>query len=220
MNWVWNWPAVVVMIFIVVMAFVGWRKGFVKMALSALSVVLAIILMCVFGSMIRDGVKNHTNIDEKLTNKIVQIINDHTEIGDKTEDVIDKLHLPAIISDKLKDSAGNITGNTRSVAAKLANMIVSIMVYVVLFIVILILEAILVKLMDLITKLPVIHQMNGLLGMVVSLLEAWVILCVIFLVLTTFVQSEWGRNLLAMIRENPLTCWLYDHNILLIIAGR
>ena len=220
MQWVWNWPAIVVIIFIVAMAAVGWNKGFVKMAFSALAVVIAVILMCVFGSLIRDGVKKYTGIDEKITDKIEQVLEDHTEIGDKTDDVIDKLHLPALIANKLKNSAGSITENTRAVAAKIADWIVSAAVYFALFLVILVVEAILIKVLDLITKLPVIHQMNGLLGMGVSLLEAWVILCLVFLLLTTFVQTEGGRNLLAMIRENPLTLWLYDHNILLKIAGR
>ena len=220
MKWVWNWPAIVVIVFILAMAVYGFKKGFVRMALSALSVVIAIILMFVFGGVIRDAVRNNTRIDEKITEKIEQVLEDHTEIGDKTEDVIDKLHLPALIADKLKKSTGNLSDNTNAVAQKIANLIVSITVYVLLFLVILIAEAVLVKVMDLITKLPVIHQMNGLLGLVVSVLEAWAILCVIFLILTTFVQAAWGRNLLAMIRENPLTAWLYDHNFLLTIAGK
>ena len=79
----------------------------------------------------------------------------------------------------------------------------------------LVLLEIVIKITDLVTKLPVIHQLNGLLGLALGLLEGWLIINIVFLVLTTLVQAKWGTEILRQISANPLTAWLYEHNFLL-----
>ena len=204
-----NAPVIAVLVFGLVMAVFGAKCGFMKMVLSMLSVVIAVTVVWLFSANVKDWVIDNTSADEQVESKLREVIGSPQESFEKT---LEGLHLPdaviSMIAEKTEGSSGDLP-------VILANYIITAAVNVLLFFLTLILLKILIHATDILTKLPVLKQLNGFLGLVLGLLEAWVILNIIFLLLTTLIQAPWGADVLSRIRKNPLTEWLYQHNFLL-----
>ena len=213
-NWVWNAPVIVILIFGVIMAVSGYKRGLIKMVLSTLAVVIAFAGALILGPPISSFIKENTKADDKIEQKIADRIEYND--GDDVETVIDRLPLPETLKNRLKEKIKDTADqHTHSVASGITGFVISASVYTALFVIFLILLKIVIKITDLVTKLPVIHQLNGLLGLALGLLEGWLIINIVFLVLTTLVQAKWGTEILRQISANPLTAWLYEHNFLL-----
>ena len=211
-KWVWNAPVIVILIFGVIMAAAGWKRGFIKMVLSTLAVVIAFAGAWLTGPPVSSFIVENTTVDEKIEEKITDKIGEAADL----ETALDSLPLPEVLKERLTESLDQAAdSHARSLARETAGFAVSASVCVLLFIVFLILLKVIIKVTDLITKLPVIHQLNGLLGLALGLLEAWLIINIVFLLLTTLVQAKWGTEILNQISANPLTAWLYEHNFLL-----
>ena len=74
--------------------------------------------------------------------------------------------------------------------------------------------AVLCFVLDLISKLPVLHQINTLAGAAVGALEGMVVLWIAFIVITMLGSTEFGQSCLTMIGESKILSFLYDSNVL------
>ena len=209
---------IAVLAFGLVMAIVGIKKGFMRMVLSTGAALIAALIVWFMTPVVKDFVKKNTQLDEKLNQKVYELLENRRE-GSSDESTIDGLNLPSRLTDKIKDSGGYLLMDRWGITEKIGDIIISAGAAVALFILSLILVRLLIKVTDLVNKLPVIHQLNGVLGAAAGLLEAWLILNVIFVVLTVFVRAEWANKVMLDIQNNPLTKWLYEHNFLLKILS-
>ena len=91
---------------------------------------------------------------------------------------------------------------------------VKLIAFILLFIVVWILLRIVIKFLDLFTKLPVIHGLNQIAGAVMGLIMGLVILWIIALVLVAFRQSPWAAKALEMIAESPFLSAIFSNNLL------
>ena len=73
--------------------------------------------------------------------------------------------------------------------------------------------ALLCKTLDLLAKLPVLRQINTVAGLAAGIAEGLLLVWVLFAILTMFAGSEFGKDALAMIGENPLLDFLYKNNL-------
>ena len=65
-------------------------------------------------------------------------------------------------------------------------------------------------------KLPVLHGINKLAGLLLGLAEGVFAVWVLFFVITVCSTTEWGGKLLVMIAENDILCWIYRSNLLFV----
>lgn len=66
-----------------------------------------------------------------------------------------------------------------------------------------------------ITKLPVVHWLDKILGMAAGLLETVVILWIVYAVIMNFGLGMLGQQILAYTQENSVLVWIYQHNYLM-----
>ncbi len=66
----------------------------------------------------------------------------------------------------------------------------------------------------LVSKLPVLHEINGLIGAVLAGAHALLLLWIGGLILLNSLGTERGEMLYSMVRESTVLSMLYDHNIL------
>ena len=74
--------------------------------------------------------------------------------------------------------------------------------------------AILCFTLDIISKLPVLHQINTLSGAVVGALEGLVLVWIGFIIITMLGSTAFGQEALELITESELLSYLYNNNIL------
>ncbi len=71
--------------------------------------------------------------------------------------------------------------------------------------------------MDIVAKLPILHQMNEMAGLLIGIVEGLLNVWIGFVVLNIFCDTSWGKILLEMINGSPLLTALYENNLLYII---
>lgn len=70
-----------------------------------------------------------------------------------------------------------------------------------------------------VSHLPVVHGVDRLLGGVVGVLEAVLIVWVMFSLVMSFGMGVPGQQILLSVKESPILTWLYEHNYLAYWIG-
>lgn len=105
------------------------------------------------------------------------------------------------------------------VAASIAGIILKLTVYAILFFVTWVVLRIIVGVTDLISRLPVISQINKAAGLCLGIAEGLVIVWVMFAVVTACGTSEWAATMLIDIGNSGLLSFLYNNNLILKFIG-
>lgn len=72
----------------------------------------------------------------------------------------------------------------------------------------------------LISKLPIVHSVDKLLGMVVGALEVVLILWTVYTFIMYFEMGMIGNLILEYSRDSKILTWMYEHNMLAMIVER
>ena len=73
----------------------------------------------------------------------------------------------------------------------------------------------LVGMLDGIFSLPVLSLLNRVGGAVLGIVQGVFLIWICFLIITLFWDAAWAQEATALIKENEITCFLYENNILL-----
>lgn len=192
---------------IALFTFLGYKQGLVKAAIKILSFFIAIIVALVLYRPISNAIINNTQIDENITNTIMEKI---TPEGISSKDEVEMTDNLAI---KL---VGEATSTIEEISNAFAIKLIEVCVLLLLYIVIKIALRFILALTDIITKLPLIKQINKLggtiYGVVKGVIMVYVILGVIYLVAPII-----NKNVSNAIDKSFITKKLYNNNIILKI---
>jgi len=232
-----NWLLLVALAIIGVCAYAGWRVGFVKSVFSLLSTIAVIIITILVSPIVTNMLKSSEAISGTIQGKLEEFI-DLSGIAenlgsDEEKDpaaFIDGLELPDSIKDTIKDSLTDTLEEKEAEAADfvgdqlnalesyicelLTNIILNAIGFFVTFLVAAIGIAVLCFVLDIISKLPVLHQINTLAGVALGALEGLVILWIVFIVITMLGSTTFGQTCMSMISQSKILSFLYDSNVL------
>jgi len=232
-----NWLLLLAVAIIGICAFLGWRAGFVKSVFSLLSTIAVIIITILVSPIVTNMLKSNDSITGAITGKLEQVIDlsgiaenlSSDEEKDPTA-FIDGLELPDSIKNTIKDSltetmeekeeqAAAFVGDSLNaleiyICELLTNIILNAIGFFVTFLVAAAGIAILCFVLDVLSKLPVLHQINTLAGLALGALEGLVILWIVFIVITMLGSTAFGQSCMAMISGSEILSFLYDSNIL------
>ena len=69
--------------------------------------------------------------------------------------------------------------------------------------------------LHLVTRIPGLKQLNSAAGVILALVQGLILLWVLCLVLTEFGNTDWGMQVMGMIKESSFLSLIYNHNLLL-----
>ena len=72
--------------------------------------------------------------------------------------------------------------------------------------------------LNIISKLPILNQINKMAGFLVGGLQGVIIVWILFIVITVFSGSELGRTAFQQIESSEILSFIYDKNFLLNIV--
>ena len=232
-----NWLLLLALALIGVFGFIGWRVGFVKSVFSLVSTIAVIIITILVSPIVTNMLKSNETVSGGIRSKLENVI-DLSGIAenlssDEEKDplaFIDGLELPDSIKDTIKDSltdtmeekeeeAASFVGDKLNALEKyicelLTNIILNALGFFLTFIIAAVGMAVLCFVLDLLSKLPVLHQINAVAGVAIGALEGLVILWIVFIVITMLGSTAFGQTCMAMISESKILSFLYDSNIL------
>lgn len=223
-----NWLTVAVLLFLLAEVLIGWKRGFVKMALSLFAVVIALVITSAAGPYVKEGLSTYTpwqtNIQESIRESFDGYLADQMEtLGqDQENERLDQLPIPDILTNLLKENNNSavyeklgVDTLTDYVSSYLANMILTVIAYVITFIFVFILLKIVFHFLHLVTRIPGLKQLNSAAGVILALVQGLILLWILCLVLTAFANTDWGIQTMGMIKESSFLSLIYNHNLLL-----
>lgn len=213
---------IVALALIVIAMFEGRRKGLVKMLwrvgawLITLILVLALIEPVTDWVMTTDTAKN---VVEQFTVTFESNLSQN-ELAQITPEKISELtNIPQILISENVTSGINdgITSVAMSLAESVANIMIKLATGLGLFMILRILMALLYRVLNLATKLPVIKGINSFLGMLMGLIN---IMFIIYIVLgATALFADASSQLNSVIDATYIVKYFYNNNILLNLMG-
>lgn len=219
-----NWMLIIVAAILIINALIGWKTGFIKMIFSLCFMILAVVLTLWISPYVNNFMRGNDKIYGSVTEKVEKVLPKVSDKTDKNEQIstIEGLTLPKSIKDAL------IENNNTEVYKKLAvnsfqeylsnyltGIVINALAFVITFAIILISLWVLCFVLDLISKLPLLNQVNHLAGLLAGLVHGLVIVWIFFLVLTVFQSSELGQKAMQMIGDNEILSLIYNNNILI-----
>lgn len=219
-----NWLLIVVLIILMGNAIIGMRVGFIKTVFSLVSLILALVLTLWISPM----VKNYMNGNERFYNGIATKVEKLLPFGEEEiveeeqSEAIEGLSVPKSIKEGLlknntaesyKDMA--ITGFKQYVSRYLTGVIINSLSFIITFIAILIILWVIFMALDLISKLPLLNQVNKTAGLLAGLVHGLIMVWLFFILLNVFGSTVFGQSVLKLVDENEMLSIIYNNNILL-----
>lgn len=189
-----------------------------------------------------DNLKGHNHISEAIKNAGVDFDSSSKITPDKMGEHFDKavsevakqLPLPQAVRDKLaentlgasvSDNVNTIAGNvediiTAVIASQIAALIINAGSYVLIFIAVYVVLRVVFLLANVVSKLPVLKELNKGLGILFGFLEALIVVWLFFTAVTMFYNAPFAQEVLACVSGNPFLEFLYDSNLILHILIR
>ncbi len=195
---------------IAICGLIGKKKGLVKIVLSMVATVLAMLVSSILTTPICEFLKEKLGVVDKIKEVVAESLKDI-----KLDDVsyLEELQLPAIIKDKIIEGVQNIEIPIKDyVIESIATVAMSAIVFVVIFIIATVAISIAIGVLDIIAKLPLIKQANEAGGLAAGLVYGIVVVWVAMIVLTALSSTAWASDILLIIGDNKLLSFIYDSN--------
>ena len=223
-----NWLFWVVVVFLGYHIVDGLRRGFIRKAVSAVSLVITLVLVTYLTPQITTFIQDHTSIHEKLSEKCSEILlNSNYNESLKTDQVliIEDLELPENIKEMLLENNNTesydllqVSGFHEYIGAYIANLIINALAYLLSFILIWTALQLLLMALDVVTKLPILRGLNQLAGGALGIVYGVVLVWIAFLLVTVLCNGNLGRTFFELIKENPFLLFLYNQNVIMKIV--
>ena len=220
-----NWLSIAVAVYLIGMVLYGHYKGFIKLAVSAVALIITFATIHVAMPQVTDFLKNNTKIystfEESMKDalKIEDSADSAEPSGQRT--IIEGLELPKQLKEALLENNNNevykvlgVETFTQYIASYLANSIINIIGFLVLFVVVFAALNIITVWLDLVARLPILSGINKIAGGFLGGAEGLIFLWIICLFVTAFSGTAGGKSLIQQIESSALLSYIYDHNLL------
>jgi uncharacterized membrane protein required for colicin V production len=212
-------------ILLIAIAIIGWsalrglKNGLIRTAFSTCAIVIIIVASYILGPILATALSNNDTVMKGLTAGVRSTIAIDTLVKtDIVDEAIDSLPFPQIVKNAVRDSgiAGvgkqNIEGLKTGICSALALYAVKALSFTAIFIILSIVLAILVSILDIISKLPVLNALNKSGGLVIGIIRGLAFIWIACIILTVFCGTEIGKQCMDAVKGNVFLAYIYDHN--------
>ena len=204
-------------------ALLGYHRGLLKSALSAIGIVGAILLANLLNPYVRTFICEHTGIREEVRQRIELGLNaDQLDVQGSVygkEGYLENTDLPEIVknyirsSDSIRKGQETLSEYVQDVVDYLTDMVVSGIAYITTVLLVALGLIIALALSNLVSVIPVVGG-----GIVFGFAQSILIVWGLMLVITLFSAFSWGTDMMKMIDESKILTFVYKKNIFLKIV--
>lgn len=191
--------------FIALCTFSGYRKGLIKVAFGLVSFILAIIISVILYKPVSSFIINYTPIDDNIEAAVTERL----DSSETTDEEID--NFVANYFSNIKNASTAVIADT--ISKTIINISCMIIVFIVAKIVLLLFKFI----GDLISKLPLIKQVNNIGGFLYGLLKGLVIIYILLALISILSPLVNLNELINIINKSIIANIMYNNNIILIL---
>ena len=214
-----NWLLIIVLGIIIINALIGRKVGLIKIIFSLFSFILALILTAWISPSINGILKNNEVFYEKAEQKVEDMLFKEQPETTNEEDIIEGLPLPKSIKESLRENKEKQEINIKSyIISHVTDIVIKSLAFVLTFVVVFVGLWVISIALNIISKLPILHQINKLAGLLVGGLQGVLVVWLLFILITVFSSSELGKTAFQQIESSSILSYLYDKNFLLNIV--
>lgn len=225
-----NWLVLVVIAILLVYGILGYKMGLIKTVFSICSMIVALILTMFITPQVSNALQKNDKVVTYFSEKVEEVLKldqlDEKMAGVAKEEVIKDLPLPDFIKDALVENDEtsvykdlDVSSFSQYLSHSIALTIIKALSFIATFLILLIVLRILCSVLDIISKLPVLKQINQLTGLAAGLARGLIVIWVLCVVITVFSGTEWGKDCFEMINSNTFLSLLYNNNFILKILA-
>ena len=218
-----TWLGIAVVVLLILAGANGYRRGFIKEAVSMFCVVLSMAVVWFVNPYVNEFIRQNTPVYETVRETCREFVGEKTQ-GQMTDEraVLENLELPELVTE------GMVKNNTAEVyqylavstfgdyiSEYLAVTAVNSLSFLISFLLATLMIRIITGALNLISRLPVINGLNRIAGIVVSAAKYLVFIWVAMLLVTVLCNTDLGAKALEMIKGDVILSFLYDQNILI-----
>ena len=193
---------IVIVAIILLSTFLAYRKGLITLVIQLVAFVIAIVLTLLLYKPVSNVIINVTGIDESIQNAILEEANDIMTNGEEGANQV----VETIQNNMLPETARTISIN-----------IIEGAVILILYIVIRIALRFVTALANLVSKLPILNQLNQLGGIIYGILRGILIVYVVLLLVNLSGEIEPQNQVYTAVEESYIGRVMNENNILDIL---
>ena len=203
----------IVIAIIALSTFIGYKKGLIKVAFGLVSFILAIILSVVLYKPVSNFIIDYTPIDDYIEQSISERLQSPEITKEESENIVSNFFDLKNISNSLINSSTNIISD--GISKTIINISCMIVVFIISKLILLLFKFV----GDLISKLPLIKQVNNAGGFLYGLIRGFLIIYVLLALVAIASPIININNLISMINKTIITNIMYNNNLILILFG-
>ena len=203
---------IIIIAIIVLSIFLGYRKGLVKMALNICAFFAALIITLVLYQPISNFVIEHTELDEKLQNTILQNANSAIEENKQVSE-----------NEQIQNTADQITNQVQNeilpeTAQNISKNVIQLGVIIILYLLVKIVLSVVIMVADKIADLPILHQFNKIGGIAIGAIRGILIVYVAIYAIH-FVGEVYPTNSVSgMVEKSYIGKAMDENNVLSLLV--
>lgn len=230
-DMIFNSLTISVLVILAVFTFIGWKKGFFRMVLSLFSLIISLVLVWILYPHIYSVLGQFRPLQEAVYGKVNEFMVEEipglfSDLMDTAgtaaqNDVIETLPIPGLIRDNLIQhntatayEALGVESFGQYLTATITSLIIQGISILLTLLAAFILLHLLMVVTDLVSRLPVLHSLNKTAGTLVGFITGYLVVQILFLVITTSSGTSWGMNLMKQINESDILTFLYNSNVM------
>ena len=224
-----NWLLLIIAVFVALSILDGYRRGFIKTVFSMLAMLIALVVASAGSPTLCHVLEKNDGVYNFINQKVSDTLEISSRVSENSEQtaVIESLPLPESVKQALEDNNNDVIKELLQVSKNdfagyitgyITCLILNAISYIILFVLTLIVVQIVANILDIISRLPVLHSINKTGGLIVGFLKGIIAVWIFFVILTIFGGTEFGKNMFEMINDSKILSYIYSHNMLLDIV--
>ena len=190
---------------IALFAFIGYKKGLIKVAFNLISFILAIIISIVLYKPMSNFIINYTPLDDYIESTISERLNSSEITDEETQNIVSNYYT------NIKNASTSV------ISSGISKTIINIACMIIVFITVKIILLFFKFAGDLIAKLPLIKPLNNAGGFIYGLLKGFIIIYIFLALIAIHSPINNNNNIVTMINSSILTNIMYNNNIIFIL---
>ena len=214
-------------------ALIGYKQGLIKIIASLVAATLIVSLVGAVSPYISKWIQEGTPLKDNIQQKVAGVLlpgeteESEEPVREQQISILENAQLPSMFRQGLLENNNHevyamlgVETFSEYIGSYITKIIADALAFLLSFIVVTIGVLVLIKALGLIDKLPLIGGMNRVAGGVLGGTMGIGVIWILFLVITIFYDTEFGRAGFEQIEESRILTYLYEGNIFLKYISR
>lgn len=194
----------ILLLVIIITTFIGYKKGLIKVAFKLVSFILAIFISIILYKPLSNFIIKYTPINNKLEQTIETRLSSSNTTKEETNNMVSNYY-----SNIKNASIGIISQN---IAITIVNISCVLLIFILTKLILMLFKFS----GNLLAKLPVIKQLNGVGGFIYGIIKGFIIIYIFFAIVAILAPVNNINNFINIINSSIIANIMYNNNIIFI----